>query len=129
MPEGICMKCGVTFAFDPLRPHVCGETQRAASLWQVEYELRRRLNELERRLEAIAAGQGGNRGKGGNPQLAQGATIEPKIFAELGVGKTQASALVASKPKPRFDRKSYHRRYMRQWRARQSALRKAVDPA
>jgi hypothetical protein len=61
---------------------------------------------------------------------------------DLGLGQDQA-ALASSRdiganapgageapaPKPRFDRKANHRRYMRLWRARQSALRRGDAPA
>jgi hypothetical protein len=89
----------------------------------VEFELRRRLNELERRVGAIEAGHGGGDRK-------------PETHFALLIGKANdakdASAPNAApgeipEPKPRFDRKSYHRAYMREWRARQSALRETVS--
>jgi hypothetical protein len=71
MTEGICMKCGAVFLYDPARRHVCG------------------------RLEP-------------HPATRQTASNDEDP---------------APAPRPRFDRKANHRRYMREWRARQTALR------
>jgi hypothetical protein len=138
---GVCMKCCATFVYDPSRQHVCGEGQRAATVGgdvalRVEYELRRRLNEFERRLEALEAGKGGVMQEvPPRPTLPDfGAPKNEAALADDGSRLSRDAASFGApgeipEPKPRFDRRGYHRRYMRQWRARQSALRKAVDPA
>jgi hypothetical protein len=103
----------MTFLHDPSRPHVCEGVPSS----RVEFELRRRLNELERRIEAIEAGHGGDRRgqePGAHPATRQTASSDEDPAPEA---------------KPRFGRKANHRRYMREWRARQTALRSGGDPA
>jgi hypothetical protein len=95
MPEGICMKCGATFAYDPFGParqHVCAPDPETAS-----------------------------KNKGAEDA---GTEMTPQLACE-GSGNAEAGAPIGPAfqplpPKPRFDRKANHRRYMREWRARQT---------
>ena len=123
-----CLRCGVWY--DPGRPHLCGlladETARGLAeridaferrLQGLDGEARSRFNALERRVQELEAGQ--ERGK---PE-----TLSTEAIGFRGPGNpspdTRGFEPPAPMPKPRFDRKANHRRYMREWRARQTALR------
>jgi hypothetical protein len=106
-----CLRCGVWY--DPSKPHLCGlladETARG---------LAARLDALERRVEQLEAGQSG---------VMQDVSRCPTL-PDFGMSKGQAAladdGFSDEAPRPRFDRKANHRRYMREWRARQTALRR-----
>jgi hypothetical protein len=83
----------------------------------LEFEVRSRLNALERQVEALEArftreGAGLTR----EDQAHGIAANEPTRLEEI-------RASTGPTPKPRFDRKANHRRYMRKWRRRRAALR------
>ena len=121
-----CLRCGVWY--DPARPHACGGLgddiargleERLDALGRrlqgLEFEARSRLNALERQVEMLEArftreGAGLTR----EDQVHGIAANEPTRLEEIRVGTT---------PKPHFDRKANHRRYMREWRRKRAALR------
>jgi hypothetical protein len=74
----------------------------------LEFEARRR----ELRLKEHEAGQAQGEDRGIVPADPQ---VSNDPIGELGASLT---------PRPRFDRKANHRRYMREWRRKQAALRK-----
>jgi hypothetical protein len=132
------MKCGVTFAYEPSRPHVCGEAtpvggDLARRLVALEHEARARLLKLERRVEELEArfvedaAADEEAAANAAPSLSgeETAGIEEEIVSAVeAAAELEASSLA---PRPRFDRKANHRRYMREWRARQTALRRQAQ--
>jgi hypothetical protein len=126
-----CLRCGVWY--DPARPHVCGvigddiarelEARIYAfeqRLRELEVEPRSRFNALERRVEEIEAGLGG-----ATQEMSDVATFpDDSRSVDRQSGRMTPDQPVDENPKPRFDRKANHRRYMREWRARQTALRR-----
>ena len=122
-----CLRCGVWY--DPARPHLCGlladETARGLAeridaferrLQGLGGEARSRFNALERRVQELEAGQ--ERGKPEN------LSTEAIGFLAPGNPSRQARDFEPPlEPTKRFDRKANHRRYMREWRARQTARR------
>jgi hypothetical protein len=106
-----CLQC--LQWYDPSRgPHICGlvgdETARRLAerldaferrFQELEVEARSRLNRLERRVE------------------------------ELEVHPTTRQTASNDEDSPRFDRKANHKRYMREWRARQMTLLGRNAPA
>ena len=124
-----CLRCGVWY--DPARPHFCGvlgdDIARGLEerldalerrLRQLEVEARSRLNALERKaLEARFTREGA------------GLTREDRghsIAANQPIRLEEIRASTGPTPKPRFDRKANHRRYMREWRRKRAALRMTV---
>jgi hypothetical protein len=93
----------------------------ARRLVALEFEARSRLNRLERRLA-----------EGGRLEEATAANAAPaKLFETESTCENRVSAdkSAPASLKPRFNRKSYHRAYMREWRARQTALRRQAQGA
>jgi hypothetical protein len=112
---------------------------------ELEFETRSRLNKLELQVEEIAASQA----QGARRQPAA-PSEDPEIPRLMGTWVQEdgisglddlARSLAERKPiappreeesalepKPRFDRKSYHAKYMRGWRLRR-ALRRGDGPA
>ena len=136
-----CLRCGVWY--DPARPHVCGvlgdDTARA---------LEERLVVLERRVEELEAGMSQRKAAEAlgiprstlqndldesRPKTGRESSIDRDerreaaiVSNEAGRGACDIDANASPEPatRPRFDRKANHRRYMRGWRARQTALRR-----
>jgi len=105
-----CLRCGVWY--DPARPHVCGVLGD-----DIARALEARIVALERRveeLEAALADDGSEKSEPSPETVSESKTPENAISEN-----SEAAGL-----KPRFDRKGNHRRYMREWRARQTALRR-----
>ena len=117
-----CLRCGVWY--DPARPHLCGvlgdDIARALEQRLDAFERRLQRLEVEGRSRFDALEQGQERGKPEN--------LSTEAIGFLGPGNpspdTRGFEPPAPMPKPRFDRKANHKRYMREWRARQTALRR-----
>ena len=77
-----------------------------------EFEAQSRLNALEQRVRELEGA-----GLIGEDQAHGIAANETTRLEEI----RRPTILT---PKPRFDRKANHRRYMREWRRKQAALRK-----
>jgi hypothetical protein len=111
-----CLRCGVWY--DPARPHVCGVLGD-----DIARALEARIVALERRVEELEAGRdapfsvSSGSGLGQPPEGTEG---DGRSWLKAETPSIEATGFG---PKPRFDRKANHRRYMREWRARQAALR------
>ena len=123
-----CRQCGAAFPYEPVR-----RARTSPGPAMLEFEARRR----ELRLKEHEAGQAqvqdldispadpevsndrdvASIGRSGDE--AEGIRNEPGSVA-VPMGEFEASLT----PKPRFDRKANHRRYMREWRRRRAALGK-----
>ena len=120
-----CLRCGVWY--DPARPHVCGvigdDIARALAERLDAFERRLQGLEVEARSRFDAFEQGQERGKPEN--------LSTEAIGFRGPGNpspdTRGFEPPAPMPKPRFDRKANHRRYMREWRARQTASRRQAQ--
>jgi hypothetical protein len=123
-----CLRCGVWY--DPGRPHLCGvlgdDTARALAerldaferrLQGLEGEARSRFNALERLVEGLEAALADDGSDFSEPSPE---TVSESKTPENAISENSEAAGL----KPRFDRKGNHRRYMREWRARQTALRR-----
>jgi hypothetical protein len=73
----------------------------------LEFAARSRLNDLEQRIRELEA------------RLVEAADGATELGRETGVSQSSLT------PRPRFDRKANHRRYMREWRRRRAAPRKS----
>ena len=119
-----CLRCGVWY--DPARPHLCGvlgdDIARALEQRLDAFERRLQRLEVEGRSRFDALEQGQERGK---PE-----TLSTEAIGFLAPGNPSRQARDFEpplEPTKRFDRKANHRRYMREWRARQTALRRQAQ--
>jgi hypothetical protein len=117
-PIAHCLTCGATYRYDPNTTHACDAPARAETmtprgddlakrLAALEFEARSRLDALERQvqeLEALLVSRGQDR----------------------HVKAASASAAAPAASNTPFNRRTYHATYMRAWRKRQTAAKRAL---
>ena len=124
-----CPRCGAIFPYQP-----AGRAQASPGPARLEFEARRR----ELRLQKLEAGQTQVEDRGISP--ADPEVSNDRDVASIGRSGDEAEGIreetgssaqtmgepgASLTPRPRFDRKANHRRYMREWRRRRAALRKS----
>ena len=123
-----CPRCGAAFPYVP-----AGRAQASPSPARLEFEAKRR----ELRLQKLEAGHTQVEDRGISPadpevsndrdvtSIGRSGEDAKDIAKEAGSTAEPMGELPATlTPKPRFDRKANHRRYMREWRRKRAALRK-----
>jgi hypothetical protein len=124
LPQVRRLRCGATYRYDPNIAHACDAlagdeptpprgddiANRSAAF---EFEVRSGLNALERRIRELEAAPAGSHSK----KLQAKASTSNDASAPARKGRNGNAP---------FDRANYHRAYMRAWRKRQTAAKRAL---